>query len=223
MVKMSALTFPPIALALALATSPAAAQSQTGDPSVAPVRSGAGTPAGANAYLASDLIGMSVHDADGGRLGEISDMTLARDGRVGAVVISVGGFLGVGERHVAVPFGEIAWIEDARAAVASGSTGSGTTTGPRGADVIGAKEALRNDTDRGGVAQPNRDVVAGTGDRNPDSTRRATAARAQNTGSDDNPGEARPAPTARTLAPYRAVLNVTRSDLESAPMFRQTR
>jgi hypothetical protein len=37
-------------------------------------------------------------------LGEIKDMLLDREGKVQAVIVSVGGFLGMGEKDVAVAF-----------------------------------------------------------------------------------------------------------------------
>ncbi|MDI4664089.1 PRC-barrel domain-containing protein [Xanthobacter autotrophicus] len=58
----------------------------------------------ADQHLASSLIGMSVHGAADETLGEINDLLLDRNGMVSAAVIGVGGFLGVGEKDVAVPF-----------------------------------------------------------------------------------------------------------------------
>ncbi|MFG1378510.1 PRC-barrel domain-containing protein [Xanthobacter autotrophicus] len=58
----------------------------------------------ADQHLASTLIGMSVHGAADENLGEINDLVLDRSGNVSAAVIGVGGFLGVGEKDVAVPF-----------------------------------------------------------------------------------------------------------------------
>jgi sporulation protein YlmC with PRC-barrel domain len=58
----------------------------------------------ADQMLASNLIGMSVRGAGDESIGEINDVVLARDGRVVGAVIGVGGFLGIGEKDVAVPF-----------------------------------------------------------------------------------------------------------------------
>lgn len=58
----------------------------------------------ADQMLASDLIGMSVRGAGNESIGEINDVVVARDGRVIGAVIGVGGFLGIGEKDVAVPF-----------------------------------------------------------------------------------------------------------------------
>jgi hypothetical protein len=54
--------------------------------------------------LASSLMGTQVYNAENQSLGEINDVLLAADGRLKAVVVGVGGFLGIGERDVAVPW-----------------------------------------------------------------------------------------------------------------------
>jgi sporulation protein YlmC with PRC-barrel domain len=48
-----------------------------------------------------------VYDPSDAKIGEISDVLLNKSGKVDAFVIAVGGFLGVGEKDVAVPFGAI--------------------------------------------------------------------------------------------------------------------
>ena len=55
-----------------------------------------------NEILADDLIGTEVQNNSGETLGSISDLVLAEDGSLKAVVIGVGGFLGIGDRDVAV-------------------------------------------------------------------------------------------------------------------------
>jgi hypothetical protein len=54
--------------------------------------------------LASDLVGTEIRNAENETLGEISDVLLAPDGRLKAVVVGVGGFLGIAERDVALPW-----------------------------------------------------------------------------------------------------------------------
>jgi sporulation protein YlmC with PRC-barrel domain len=55
-------------------------------------------------WRASKLIGTNVYGPDDKSIGEINDVILASDGSVKAAVVGVGGFLGVGEKNVAVPF-----------------------------------------------------------------------------------------------------------------------
>jgi len=54
--------------------------------------------------LASNLIGSTVYSAANENLGDINDLVFTKDGKIGAIVIGVGGFLGMGEKNVAVSF-----------------------------------------------------------------------------------------------------------------------
>ncbi|TDR36738.1 PRC-barrel domain-containing protein [Aquamicrobium defluvii] len=51
---------------------------------------------------AKDLEGTTVYGADDARVGDIGDAVLTPDGQVDAVIIDVGGFLGIGSKPVAV-------------------------------------------------------------------------------------------------------------------------
>ncbi len=51
---------------------------------------------------ASDFIGKTVYAPDGTSIGEVNDFFVTNDGKVQAVVVGVGGFLGIGEKNVAV-------------------------------------------------------------------------------------------------------------------------
>ena len=54
-------------------------------------------------YLAKDrLIGAKVHDKDGKIVGDVEDLIINSDGHVEGLIMGVGGFLGVGEKKVAV-------------------------------------------------------------------------------------------------------------------------
>jgi len=59
------------------------------------------------AILVSSLIGSPVYDRVNEDVGKISDVIFGRDGKVEAVVIGVGGFLGLGDKDVAVPVGRL--------------------------------------------------------------------------------------------------------------------
>lgn len=59
------------------------------------------------ALTAEDLEGVAVYDTADEHVGEISDIVLSSDGRVEHVIVDVGGFLGLGEKPVAVSFDEI--------------------------------------------------------------------------------------------------------------------
>ena len=57
-----------------------------------------------NEWRGSKLIGTSVYGPDNKSIGKIDDVIVASDGQIKAAVVGVGGFLGVGEKDVAVPF-----------------------------------------------------------------------------------------------------------------------
>jgi sporulation protein YlmC with PRC-barrel domain len=53
---------------------------------------------------ASELIGMDVRNQQNERLGEIGDLVVdLESGKISYAVLSVGGFLGIGDRYIAVP------------------------------------------------------------------------------------------------------------------------
>jgi len=60
-----------------------------------------------------DLVGTTVYGADDTNVGEIGDVVLTQDGKVDAVVVDVGGFLGVGEKPVAVGMDNLVFMTDA--------------------------------------------------------------------------------------------------------------
>ena len=62
-------------------------------------------------YRTSKLIGLDVYSADE-KIGDISDLFVDREGKIEAVVIGVGGFLGIGEHDVAVPLGQIRFVDE---------------------------------------------------------------------------------------------------------------
>lgn len=60
--------------------------------------------AGSPIWKSSELKGSKVETPSGENLGDIKDVVVDANGRISYVAISVGGFLGMGDRLVAVPF-----------------------------------------------------------------------------------------------------------------------
>jgi sporulation protein YlmC with PRC-barrel domain len=56
---------------------------------------------------ASNYMGQSVYNTADESIGQISDLIIKKEGAVEAAVIGVGGFLGIGQKLVAVPFERI--------------------------------------------------------------------------------------------------------------------
>lgn len=58
------------------------------------------------------LEGTTVYGADDANVGDIGDVVLSKDGKVDAIIIDVGGFLGIGEKQVAVGFDNLKFLQD---------------------------------------------------------------------------------------------------------------
>lgn len=78
-------------------------------------------------WLASKLEGLNVYNDNNDKVGDIRELLLDRSGQVQAVVVGVGGFLGVGERDVAVPFEQIKFVNEPRTASATNPNSSAST------------------------------------------------------------------------------------------------
>ncbi len=60
-----------------------------------------------NGWRASKLIGASVYNEQNEKIGSIDDLIVKNDDKIMVAVISVGGFLGIGSKLIAVSFNEI--------------------------------------------------------------------------------------------------------------------
>ena len=58
-------------------------------------------------FRASKMMGSAVYDRQNQDIGKVSDLILNKDGKVDAVVVDVGSFLGMGGKYVAVPITDI--------------------------------------------------------------------------------------------------------------------
>jgi len=100
-----------LALALALATglagagyarTPSDADAAAPAETVAPIKNLPSYQSLVSAYYKANVYDQANH-----KVGEIKDMLVDKDGTIGAVLLSVGGFLGIGEKDVAVPLNSI--------------------------------------------------------------------------------------------------------------------
>ncbi len=94
-------------------------------------------------WRASKLVGLSVYNDSNESLGSINDLLTDKSGDIKAVVIGVGGFLGVGEHLVAIPFDKVKFVTEpivytsaANAPNPAGNRPASTTT--TGATTTGA-------------------------------------------------------------------------------------
>jgi sporulation protein YlmC with PRC-barrel domain len=61
---------------------------------------------------ASDYIGKTVYDQNGNNIGDVNDLIVSGDGNIEAVILGVGGFLGIGEKDVAVNTQAVQMVQD---------------------------------------------------------------------------------------------------------------
>ena len=67
-----------------------------------------------------------MYNAGNEKIGEVKDILLVKSGKADKAILSVGGFLGLGEHYVAVPYDQVKWVDEP---ARSASSGTGTTTG----------------------------------------------------------------------------------------------
>jgi sporulation protein YlmC with PRC-barrel domain len=118
-----------ILVSTSLMTGLASAQTSTGNKNTA--TTGATTQA-EQEYSAYKLVGLNVCNQGNEKIGEIKDaLLIAKSGQADKVILSVGGFLGLGEHYVAVPYDQIKWVDEPARSASSDTkttTGAATTT-----------------------------------------------------------------------------------------------
>jgi sporulation protein YlmC with PRC-barrel domain len=92
-------------------------------------------------WRASKLMGLDVYNEANEKLGDINELILDKNGKVNAVVIGVGGFLGMGEHDIAVSMDKLKFVEEP---VRTSSTAPATTT--RETTTTGTSTAPANTT-----------------------------------------------------------------------------
>ena len=148
-------------VALVLSAPFAFAQTTTTPPASSPPPAANAAPMPDNMYYkstagqmrASKLIGLNVKNNANETIGEINELVLDKDGKTVAVIVGVGGFLGIGQKEVALDYKALNIKYDPNA-----MTDAGSTT----VMVNATKESLKaspdwtwnRDADTGGSATP---------------------------------------------------------------------
>ena len=123
-------------LSLTFAVAPALAQSP--QPADRPAATAANPAATTDAnkmmlkgnWRASKLMGLDVYNQNNEKLGDINELILDKSGKVAAVVIGVGGFLGMGEHDIAVSMDKLKFVEEpVRTSSTTTAPARDTTTG----------------------------------------------------------------------------------------------
>jgi sporulation protein YlmC with PRC-barrel domain len=111
-----------------------------------------------NQWRASKLVGVNIYGQNNEKIGDVNEVLIDRNGNADAVVIGVGGFLGIGEKDVAVPFSGIQWKYD-RNDLHTASTNRPATTGTTAANPP-ASGAMATNPPTTGTTAANRPATA---------------------------------------------------------------
>ena len=128
------------AMAAALLSTTAFAQSSppagsTSAPAAKPMDAVAIQSTAAGKWRASKLVGLNVYNSNNEKVGDINELITDSSGKIDTVVIGAGGFLGMGEHNVGIPFSQVKFVNEpvktsATTTTAPRTTGTGTATAP---------------------------------------------------------------------------------------------
>ena len=161
---------------------------------------------------ASKIVGLDVIGLDEHRIGEVRELIMSREGQVEAVVIGVGGVLGMGGKSVAVPFDAMLWNTGDVSPAAGPSASVQAGTRPESPDAAGATERMPG-------AKVANEVLGTTAENRSDRVDPATGP--TTTGATGQ----RPATTlvvGSGNAPRRAVVRMTLDEIKNAPEYRSS-
>jgi sporulation protein YlmC with PRC-barrel domain len=144
-------------------------------------------------WRASKLVGLKVYNESNENVGAINDLLTDKSGSIKAVVIGVGGFLGMGEHLVAVSFDKVKFSDQPVAY-------TGASNAPASGDTNAANRNAAN--------------TNGAGTTPPAST--TTGSTATTSSSSSTTANAKPNP----WYPDHAVFNATKDELKALPEFK---
>jgi sporulation protein YlmC with PRC-barrel domain len=114
----------------------------TASATVSPLRAG---------WPTSKLVGLAVYNGNDESLGTVSDLLTDKAGNIKAVVIGVGGLMGVGAHLVAVPFDKVKFVEErisySAAAGSPNAEGRPASTTTVGANTASPSKPVTGDPD----------------------------------------------------------------------------
>ncbi|QCN93937.1 PRC-barrel domain-containing protein [Azospirillum argentinense] len=115
--------------AMAQTTSPTTGSPATGAPTATEMNKSGSATTGSAAGLtggtlasAENMMGKNVYGTDNEKVGEVEDIILDSNGQARQLVISSGGFLGIGEKQIAVDIGNANWDAQQERVQLSGMT-----------------------------------------------------------------------------------------------------
>jgi septal ring-binding cell division protein DamX len=139
---------------------------------------------------------LDIYNQNNEKIGDISELLVDSSGKIQAVVVGVGGFLGMGERDVAIPFDQIKFVNEPRAVATTV-----TTTDPNAPAAPRAPATTATAPAAPGTVSPTAPTTTGT------------------------VATDRTADTATRSAPDHAMLTttMTKDQLKAAPEFKYAR
>ena len=87
----------------------------------------------AGKWRASKLVGLNVYNSNNEKVGDINELITDSSGKIDTVVIGAGGFLGMGEHNVGIPFSQVKFVNEPVKTSSATTTNSGTRTVGSGA------------------------------------------------------------------------------------------
>jgi sporulation protein YlmC with PRC-barrel domain len=76
----------------------------------------------------SQLMGIDVYGADNQKIGDIDEVLVDRQGKIHGLVVGVGGFLGIAQKDVAIPFDQVQWMSNQEIQASANANQSGART-----------------------------------------------------------------------------------------------
>ncbi|SCY49417.1 PRC-barrel domain-containing protein [Microvirga guangxiensis] len=127
-------------------------------------------------WRASQIEGLDVYNQNNEKIGDISEMLVDESGKIQAVVIGVGGFLGIGERDVAISFDQVKFVNEPRANATAANTNTGApgtatttaapnTTGSTAGTTTGSTATTATTADNANRTSPDHAMVNMTKDQ----------------------------------------------------------
>jgi hypothetical protein len=170
-------------------------------------------------WRATKLTGLNVYDPGNNKIGDINELIIGRDGRVAAVIVGTGGFLGIGEHNSAIPFDQVQWVDEPRdRAVASSTATTGVSGTSTPAPATSDRPAVAPSSERTVATDTQVDQRTGTAVTTTTTTERPAGAAPV-----DRTAERRDAREVYRGYPDHAVVNMTKDQLKALPEVRYTR
>ena len=173
-----------------------------------------------NQWRASKLVGVDVYGPNKEKVGDINEVLIDRNGKAEAIVIGVGGFLGIGEKDVAVPFDQVRWSDnpnDVRSTASTGGAGGAGSAGGAGTGATATGGSASNTAGTAGTAG-GAGMAGGAGTTG--STTAGTGA-GSTTGSTGTAAGSRADSSMQNRGyPDHAMISMTKEELNNAPSFR---